>query len=100
MNNIEAKRADTAETARTAGFIAGVAAKVGLYIGTVVITCKAVVAATEIAQHRLAIPGGEILTIPLSVALFLVGWAARVDVEHAWKQYKQQKRRRAHGRKK
>lgn len=74
--------------------IAGAAAKVGLYIGTGIISAKAIVRASEIAQGRLVIPGGEIFTIPLIVALFLVGWALRGDVERTRRQWQKEQQRR------
>jgi hypothetical protein len=72
------------------------AAKAGLYVGTGVAVSRAIIWAADITKSRLLIPGGEVFTIPLIVALLWVGWALRGDVEQAVRQY--QRRRRENGR--
>lgn len=89
---------DTAKIITIVLQIVGAAAKVGLYVGTSVAVGRAVIKAAEIAQGRLVIPGGEILTIPLILALLLVGWAFRGDVERTWRQYRKYQRRRQNDR--
>lgn len=89
---------DVAGIVNTVLQIIGAAAKVGLYAGTGVAVSRAVIKAAEIAQGRLVIPGGEIFTIPLIVALFMVGWALRGDVERTWRQYRRFQRRRQNDR--
>ena len=72
------------------------AAKAGLYVGTGVAVSRAIIWAADITKSRLLIPGGEVFTIPLIVALLWVGGALRGDVEQAVRQY--QRRRRENGR--
>lgn len=65
----------------TATRITAAALKVGLFIGTAAVACRAIVLAVEFAQARASIPGGEIFTLPLIVALFAAGYVLRGDVE-------------------
>lgn len=94
MNLEQRKRERNRRIALEAIQIAGAAAKVGLYIGTCIAVVRAVSVATDIAKSRLVIPGGEILTIPMVLALFLVGWAMRGDMEKSWRRYLREQRRR------
>lgn len=96
----EAKNISKARIAQITARIMVAAAKVGLYVGTGVAVSRAIVKATDVANTRPIIPGGEIFTIPLIVALFVVGWAMRGDVERAWRQYARNQRRRKNERRK
>jgi hypothetical protein len=89
---------DHTKEIQTAIYIAGCAAKVGLYAATAVLVYQAILHAAERAAERMVIPGGEIFTIPLIVALILVGWEMRGDVERAWRQFRREERRRRNGR--
>lgn len=71
--------------------------KVGLYIGTAYLTGTGIVQAAEIVKTRRAIPGGEIFTIPMIVALFVTGWTLRGDVERAIRRYWKNQRWRQRG---
>lgn len=90
----EAKRISWAKVARITGQIMVTAAKVGLYVGTGVAVSRAVVKAADVANTRPVIPGGEIFTIPLIAALFVVGWVLRGDVEATIRKYERERRRR------
>ena len=92
------KNQERARRRRTIAQIAGTAAKAGLYIGTGIAVGRTIVWASDVAKGRLLIPGGEIFTIPLIVALLAVGWALRGDAERAIRQREREQRRRKYGR--
>lgn len=71
------------------------AVKAGLFIGTATVACEAVILAVKFAQARASIPGGEIFTLPLIVALFAAGYALRGDVETMRRRKRREQRRRA-----
>lgn len=75
--------------------IAATAVKAGLFMGTAAVAYEAIVLAVKFAQARASIPGGEIFTVPLIVALFAAGYVLRGDVESA-RRRKRRERRRAH----
>ena len=91
---------DRSRATRIAANIITAAIKVGLYAGAVVISYRTVIRAMEIARARASFPGGEILTIPLIIALFLVGWALRGDFERVWRRHNGKSGRRRNGTKK
>lgn len=76
--------------------IAATAVKTGLFIGTAAMACEAVILAVKFAQARASIPGGEIFTLPLIVALFAAGYALRGDVETMRRRKRREQRRKAH----
>ena len=78
--------------------IVGMAGKAGLYVGTGVAVSRAIIWAADVSKTRLLIPGGEIFTIPLIIALLWVGWALRGDVERAVRQREREQRRRQNDR--
>ena len=79
-------------------YIASAGIKVGLYVGAVALTYKAVLKAAAVLEERIALPGGEIFTVPLIVGLLWVGWTMRGDVERAWRQVRKELRRRQNAR--
>lgn len=95
---MDAKSRQRAKRLRAFGQIVGMAVKAGLYVGTGVAVSRTIIWASDVSKTRLLIPGGEIFTIPLIVALFLVGWALRGDVERAIRQREREQRRRQNGR--
>lgn len=88
---------DIEKTAKVFGSITAAGIKVGLYIGTAYLAGSGIVRAAEIVKARRAIPGGEIFTIPMIVALFMTGWALRGDVERAIRRYWKNQRGRKRG---
>lgn len=76
--------------------IAATAIKAGLFIGTTAAAGEAIVLAVKFAQARASIPGGEIFTVPLFVALFAAGYVLRGDVERERRRKRREQRRRAH----
>lgn len=76
--------------------IVSAAIKAGLFIGTAAMACEAVILAVKFAQARASIPGGEIFTLPLIVALFAAGYALRGDVEAMRRRKRREQRRKAH----
>ena len=95
---MDSKSRARAKRVRVFAQIVGMAAKAGLYVGTGVAVSRVIVWASDVTKTRLLIPGGEIFTIPLIVALFMVGWALRGDVERAIRQHQREQRRRQHDR--
>ncbi len=91
---MDSKSRERARRVRIFAQIMGLAVKAGLYVGTGVAVSRAIVWASDIAKSRLVIPGGEVLTIPLIVAIFLVGWALHGDVDRAVRQRERELRRR------
>lgn len=78
------------------GRILATAVKAGFFIGTAAMACEAVILAVKFAQARATLPGGEIFTLPLIVALFAAGYALRGDVEAVRRRKRREQRRKAH----
>lgn len=72
--------------------------KIGLYVGTGFAVAQAVIQAADVTKSHLVIPGGEIFTIPLIVAILLVGWTFRGDVEAEIRRRIKERRRRQNDR--
>jgi hypothetical protein len=95
---MDAKSRQRARRVRAFGQIVGMAVKAGLYVGTGVAVSRTIIWASDVSKTRLLIPGGEIFTIPLIIALFLVGWALRGDVERGIRRREREQRRRQNDR--
>lgn len=72
------------------------ATRLGLYAATAVMVYRAILAADAAARTRSTIPGGEVMTVPIIFALFLIGWSIRGDVERSWRRLRRQARRRSY----
>lgn len=86
-------------TSATMTRITAAAMKAGLFIGTAAVACQSVVLAVQFAQARASLPGGEIFTPPLIVALFVAGYVLRGDIERERRRKRLERRaqrRKAH----
>lgn len=94
-----ARRPQRTKRPAPAAQITAAAVKAGLFIGTAAVAYEAIVLAVKFAQARASIPGGEIFTVPLFVALFAAGYVLRGDVERERRRKRKERReqrRRAH----
>lgn len=75
-----------------AEWIMSAAIKTGLFAGTAAVAFESIILAVKFAQARASMPGGEIFTVPLIVALFVSGYVMRGDVESARRRRRMERR--------